>query len=43
MTDADADEDDSVTQLAELRMYMDKYRAQLEANPWVRHVLESLG
>lgn len=37
------DEDDTGAQLAELRKCMDKYRARLEANMWVRHVLKSLG
>lgn len=39
---AGADDDDTEVQLQELRKCMDKYRPQLEANPWVRHVLQSL-
>ncbi|TCD65445.1 MutS-like protein [Steccherinum ochraceum] len=40
---SDEDEDDSDTQLSELRQCMEKYKSRLEANPWVRHVLQSLG
>lgn len=43
VTMADEDGDDSEAQLAVLRRCMDKYRSQLEGNPWVRHVLQSLG
>ncbi|THH29236.1 hypothetical protein EUX98_g4951 [Antrodiella citrinella] len=42
MTD-EADEDDSEVQLAELKKCIEKYRGRLEENPWVRHVLQTLG
>ncbi|KAH8097021.1 DNA mismatch repair protein [Cristinia sonorae] len=42
MTDADDEDDDTESQLAELKKCMDEYKDRLKGNAWVRQMLQSL-
>jgi len=39
---SETNEDEAVTQLEQLQIIFNKYRPQIEANPWCREIIESL-
>lgn len=43
MEDGDVDENDPETELQALRSCFGKYQPRIESNPWVQHLIASLG